>query len=138
MSATLWLKAEDPEPTVPVTVSVEVPAGVPGLCVMLGLLPPRPHPASARASNNPEASGTMLNRPRPALHHSRRATAHAIPTRTKASINRTLKPGDGGGAGGRGRKRGGPVEAAFVVTVTVTFVAEFPGVTELGEIAQVV
>jgi hypothetical protein len=54
-----------------------------------------------------------------------------------ATINRPLTPGDRGGAGGRGRERGALTEAAVVVTLTVIFVAELPGVTGLGETVQV-
>jgi hypothetical protein len=68
----------------------------------------------------------------------RRLTAHAIAARAKASINRTLRPGDRGGTGGKGRDRGALTEGAVVVTVTVRLVAEFPGVTEFGESVQFV
>ena len=64
----------------------------------------------------------------------RRPMAHAIAARTKASINRPLRPGDSGGAGGRGRERGALAEGAVVVTVTVTFVAELPAVTGVGTV----
>jgi hypothetical protein len=67
----------------------------------------------------------------------RRPMAHAIVARTKASMNRPLRPGDRGGTGGSGRERGALTEAAVVVTVTVTFVAELPGVIVLGETVQV-
>jgi hypothetical protein len=63
--------------------------------------------------------------------------AHAIAARAKASINRPLRPGDRGGTGGSGRERGGLTEGAVVVTLTVTFVAELPGVTGVGETVQV-
>jgi hypothetical protein len=64
--------------------------------------------------------------------------AHAIAARTKASINRPLRPGDSGGSGGRCGERGALAEAAVVVTVTVTGVPELLGVTEVGETWQVV
>jgi uncharacterized lipoprotein YbaY len=63
--------------------------------------------------------------------------AHAINARTKASISRPLRPGDRGGAGGSGRERGALSEGAVVVTLTVIFVAELPGVSVLGETVQV-
>jgi hypothetical protein len=63
--------------------------------------------------------------------------AHAIAARTKASINRSLRPGDTGGTGGSGRERGALAEGAVVVTLTVIFVAELPGVTGVGGTVQV-
>jgi hypothetical protein len=63
--------------------------------------------------------------------------AHAIAARANASNNRPLRPGDRGGSGGRGRERGAQIEGAVVVTLTVTFVAELPGVTGVGETVQV-
>jgi hypothetical protein len=63
--------------------------------------------------------------------------AHAIAARTKASINRPLRPGDRGGTGGSGRERGTLSEGAVVATLAVIFVAELPGVTEFGETVQV-
>jgi hypothetical protein len=63
--------------------------------------------------------------------------AHAINAKTKASISRPLRPGgDSGGTGGSGRERGALSEGAVVVTLTVTFVAELPGVSVLGETVQ--
>jgi len=62
--------------------------------------------------------------------------AHAIAARAKASINRPLRPGDRGGTGGSGRERGTLTEGAVVVTLTVIFVAELPGVNGLGETVQ--
>jgi len=67
----------------------------------------------------------------------RRPMAHAITARTKASINRPLRPGNSGGTEGSGRERGALTEGAVVVTVTVTFVAELPAVSGLGETVQV-
>ena len=67
----------------------------------------------------------------------RRTMAQAIAARTKASINRPFRPGDRGGTGGSGRERGALTEAAVVVTVTVTLVAELPAVTGFGETVQV-
>ena len=67
----------------------------------------------------------------------RRPMPHAINARTKASINRLLRPGDRGGTGGSGRERGVLTEGAVVVTLTMIFVAELPGVNGLGETVQV-
>lgn len=67
----------------------------------------------------------------------RRPTAHAIAARTKASINKPRKPGDRGGAGGRGRARVTLTEGAVVVTLTVTLVGEIPTVAGFGETVQV-
>jgi hypothetical protein len=63
-----------------------------------------------------------------------RTMAHAIAERTKASINRPLRPGARGGTGGMGRDRGTLTEGAVVVTLTVTFVAELPTVTGFGTV----
>jgi hypothetical protein len=63
--------------------------------------------------------------------------AHVTAARAKASINRPLRPGDSGGTGGSGRERGALREGAVVVTLTVIFVAELPGVSALGETVQV-
>jgi len=63
--------------------------------------------------------------------------AQAIAVRTKATINRLLRPGDSGGAGGSGRERGALTEGAVVVTVTVTLVAELPNVNGFGETEQI-
>jgi len=103
----------------------------------LALPPPPPHPASARVSNNPEASGTIVDSHRLTPGWFRRPMAHAIAVRTKASINKPLRRGNRGETGGSGRKRGALTEAAVVVTLTVTFVAELPGVNGLGETVQV-
>ena len=67
----------------------------------------------------------------------RHMIAHAIDARTKATINRPLRPSDSGGAGGSGRERGALNEGPVVATLTVIFVAELPGVTGLGETMQV-
>lgn len=64
----------------------------------------------------------------------RRVMAHAIAARTRASINRPLRPGDSGGTGGMGRDRGTLAEGAVVVALTVTLVAELPTVTEFGTV----
>ena len=53
---TLWLRAEDPVPEVPVTVRVYVPRGVPGL---LGAILALWHAANARITNNAAADGIM-------------------------------------------------------------------------------
>jgi phage tail tape-measure protein len=63
--------------------------------------------------------------------------AQDVAARAKASINRPRNPGDKGGTGGTGRKRGALTEGAVVVTVTATLVAELPAVTGFGETAQV-
>jgi len=63
--------------------------------------------------------------------------AHAIVARAKASVNRPLRPGNRGGNGGRYRERGALTEAAVVVTLTMTLVAELPAVTGFGETVQV-
>ena len=55
----------------------------------------------------------------------------------KASITKPRGPGKGGLTGGSGRERGALSEGAVVVTLTVTFVAELPGVTGFGETVQV-
>jgi hypothetical protein len=60
--------------------------------------------------------------------------AHAINARTKASVNRPLRLGERRGTGGSGRVRAALTEAAVVVTVTVTFVAELPAVTGVGTV----
>jgi len=62
---------------------------------------------------------------------------HAIAARTNASMIIPFRPGHNGGAGGSGRECGALTEAAVVVTLTVIFVAELPGVTALGETVQV-
>jgi hypothetical protein len=100
------------------------------------LLPP-PHPANARVSNNAEASGMIAARHRLATGRLRRPMAQAIATRAKASVNRPFSPGDRGGTGRSGRERGTLLAGAVVVTVTVTFAAELPGISVLGENAQV-
>jgi hypothetical protein len=101
---------------------------------VLTLLPPPPHPASPRVSNNPAASGTSVDRHRLTPGCFRRPMAHAIAARTKASINRARRPGERGRAGGRGRERGALTEGAVVVTLTVTLVPELPAVTGVGTV----
>jgi hypothetical protein len=66
----------------------------------------------------------------------RRPTPQAIAARANASINIPLRPGDSGGTGGKGRERGALIEAAVVVTVTVTLVGELPAVAGFGETVQ--
>jgi hypothetical protein len=66
----------------------------------------------------------------------RRPTTHAIAARAKANISTPLKFGDSG-TGGSCRERGALTEGAVVVTLTVMFVEELPGVIELGEAVQV-
>ena len=63
--------------------------------------------------------------------------AHAVAARTKASINRPLRPGDSGATGGSCRELGALIEGAVVVTLTVTFVAELPTVSGFGVTVQV-
>jgi len=60
--------------------------------------------------------------------------AHSIAVRTKASINRPLKPCERGGTRGSGRERGALTEEAVVVMLTVTFVGELPAVTGFGTV----
>ena len=67
----------------------------------------------------------------------RRPMADAIAVRTKASINRPLRPGERGGTGGSGRERGTLSEGPVVATLTVIFVAELPAVSGFGETVQV-
>jgi hypothetical protein len=57
VSPTLWLKADDPEPTVPVTVSGEVPAGVPATDVVVPLLLPAPGSTTFHSSCNLRCHG---------------------------------------------------------------------------------
>lgn len=67
-----------------------------------------------------------------------RPRTHAIAAnRNEVSTRSPLTPSGIGETGGRGRKRDEPVEAAVVVTVTVTLVAEFPSDSGLGETVQV-
>jgi hypothetical protein len=87
--------------------------------------------------NNAEASEIIVDRHRLARGWFWGLMAHAIAVRTKASTNRPPKPGERGGAGGRCLERGAFAEGAVVVTLTVTLVAELPGVTRLGETVQV-
>src|SRR5271157_763945 len=109
--------------------------GVPGLGVRPP--PPPPHPATARVSDNPAASSAIVDchglTPGWVLF----SMTHAIAARIRASINRLVRPGGRGGTSGRGRDRGALIEAAVVVTVTVTFVAELPAVSGFGETVQV-
>lgn len=98
--------------------------------------PPPPQPAIARVSNNPAASGSIADCHRVRTDGFRRMMAHAIAARTMASIDKPLRPGDSGGTGGSGRERGALTEAAVVVTVTVTLVAELPAVAGFGETVQ--
>jgi len=60
--------------------------------------------------------------------------AQAIAARADASINRPLRPGDRGGAGGSRRERGVLTDGAVVATVTVTLVAELLAVTGVGTV----
>jgi hypothetical protein len=62
--------------------------------------------------------------------------AQAIIARIKPSINTPLGAGKRGGTAGRGRERGELTEAAVVLTVTVTLVAQLPKVAGFGETVQ--
>jgi hypothetical protein len=99
--------------------------------------PPPPHPGSASNSKNAAARGTIMDFRRLSPIGFRRPRTHTIVTRVNANAIRPLTPGDGCGAGGTGRERGALTEAAVVVTVTVTAVAELPAVTGFGETVQV-
>jgi hypothetical protein len=99
--------------------------------------PPPPQPASASVSSNPAASGTREDCHRLTPSWFRRLIVQAIAGSANASINRPPRPGDKGRTGGRGRERGAPADAAVVVTVTVTFVAELPTVNGFGETVHV-
>ena len=136
VSVTLWLKAVDPEPVLPVIVRGKYLRVSRGCRLLRHPLHCR-QPASASASSNPAASGRNAACHRPAPQILRRANAHAIAARTKASINKSLRPVESGGAGGTGPEGGALIEAAVVVTVTVTLVAELPSDAGLGETVQV-
>ncbi len=62
--------------------------------------------------------------------------AHAMIVRITPSINTPLGAGGRGGTGVSGRKRGEMTEAAVVLTVTVTLVAELPKVAGFGVTVQ--
>jgi hypothetical protein len=62
--------------------------------------------------------------------------AHAVAARSRASINNSLEPGERGMPVARTPLPGGAVDPGVVVTVTVTFAAELPGVTGFGETEQ--
>jgi len=100
-------------------------------------LPPPPHPASTRVNNNAKASGTLVSCHWIVAGCFRHLRAPSIAARTKASMSRPLRPGAMGRTGGAGREQGALTEGAVVVTVTATLVVELPGVTGLGETAQV-
>ena len=115
----MWVFVLEPEPAVPVTVRVDVPAGVPGL----GVTPPPPlppHAAIVRVSNIPSARATSAVRGRlaPGSHQVRTAQARAV--NSKARRTRLPGPGRSGRAGGSGRERGATMEGAVVVTETAT------------------
>jgi hypothetical protein len=119
----------------PVTVMVYVPAGVPGLLVLPP--PPPPHPAIAKVSNIPSARATDPVRSRLTPGWLQFQAAQAAPLRNSASITRLSGQGVSGRVGGKGRERGALTEGAVVVTVTVTFVPELLGVSEVCESWQV-
>ena len=103
-----------------------------------GLPPPPPQPASAKVSTNPKANRASVDLRLLTRGCRRRLRAHAATADSaRGSINSPLTPADTGGNGGRGRDCGEPMEAAVVDTVTVTFAAEEPTVSGLGETVQV-
>ncbi|MGD1158567.1 MAG: hypothetical protein ABSA41_22460 [Terriglobia bacterium] len=132
----LWLTVAEPEPLRPVTVRGYVPAGVSGV-VVSPFLPPPPHAAIARVSNNPAASVRNVARRRLTSGWHQPRTVQTTAAKAKASMTKPTGPGKSGLAGGRGRERGALTEGAVVVTVTVIFVAELPGVSVLGDTVQV-
>jgi hypothetical protein len=67
----------------------------------------------------------------------RRRIAHAVAARSRASINNSPEPGERGMPVARNPLFGGAVDPGVVVTVTVTFAAELPGVAGFGEAEQV-
>jgi hypothetical protein len=87
-------------------------------------------------SNNPAISRTRLERRQLTRMGLRRRIAHAVATRSKASINNSPEPGERGMPVARYPLPGGPVDGGVVVTVTVTFAAELPGVAGFGETVQ--
>ena len=95
------------------------------------------HPASARISNNPPASMTIVDCHRFMPDRFRRAIAQPVAASSKASVNKPLRPGDSGSPGGIGRERGALAEGAVVVTVTVTVVAVLPRAAGFGVTVQV-
>lgn len=137
---TLWLKADEPEPVVPVTVKVEVPAGVPGFDVTVLRAPPPPPPQDASDSvrSSPRANMAMPYRHRFTPEWLRRTTADAKAASSKATISKPLRLTAEGGSGPRSREPETTPDEAVVATLTVMFVAEVPGMIELGETVHVV
>jgi len=103
---TLWLKADEPEPVVPVTVRVEVPAGVPGFDVTVLEAPPPPLPQDASASvrSSPRANTVVPYSHRFTPKRLWRATADARAANSKASISKPLRLPAEGGSGRRSRE----------------------------------
>jgi hypothetical protein len=83
------------------------------------------------------ASRTMVDFLRFAPAWFRRAKAHAVAAKAKASIARPLRPVGKGESGARGPKRGALTEGAVVVTLTVIFVPELSGTIVVGDTMQV-
>jgi hypothetical protein len=79
----------------------------------------------------------MLERHRLTRIGLRRPIVHAVTASSRASINNSLEPGERGMPVERYPLPGGAVNGGVVVTVTVTFAAELPGVTGFGEAEQV-
>jgi len=104
---------------------------------VLLLPPPMPHPAAARVSNSPAASGTRADFHRFTEVRFRCVTTHIVAIRNRASISTAFGLVDRGGAWGRGLERGALREAAVVDTATPMVVAELPTVTAFGVIVQV-
>ena len=123
----------------PVTVSVYVPAGVPGLLDPPPPPPPPPPPqaASAKASTKTAPSGNHAGVWCLAPRRLRRTAAHANAASSRASIHSAPSRGERGGTGGSCGAPGGLSDAAVVVTVTVTLVGVLPAVTGLGDTVQV-
>lgn len=133
VSVVLWLTAVEPVPTVPVTVRVYVPAGVPALCVTPP--PPPPPPQPARANDNSDTAPRVVRTGQLDGENLRDIQAAQAANAKSATIISTL--GANGPGGMRGETRGATLEEDVVVTETVMFVAELPGVRGFGETAQV-
>lgn len=124
----------DPEPTVPVTVRVYVPAGVPTFLEPPPPPPPPPQAASSKVNNSPVVSSKTTH---PfAFPSLRRLNAiHVIAARSRANRGKLRELGKRGWMGGSAR--GTLADGAVVVTDTVIFVAELLGVSGLGETEHV-
>ena len=104
------------------------------MCVTLLPPPPPPQPASAKASSNPAPRITRAVRRGDTSHRQ----AHAAQAMAAKSTTIMGRPLGTEGAGGRGGEtRGATCDGAVVATETVTLVAEFPGVSGLGETVHV-